>query len=569
MSFFFGWIIGLFVGIGLIVAFARYEKIRSSRRCNLASTVAAFAKMTVQDTKKLIPPKYYPSWVVFSQLQKLTWLNQELDKIWPYVNEAASELIRSSVEPILEQYTPAVLQSLKFSTLTLGTVAPQFTGVTIIEDESDAGGITMELELQWDGNPNIVLDINTRIGVALPVQVKDIGFTGVFRLVFKPLVDAFPGFGAISYSLRKKKQLDFTLKVIGGDLSSIPGISDAIEETIRDAIEDSITWPVRKIIPILPGDYSDLELKPVGTLDVKLVQAKDLTNKDLIGKSDPYAELFVRPLRDRIKRSKTINNQLNPIWNEHFEFIVEDESTQHLTVRVFDNEGVQASELIGCAQVALKDLEPGKVKDIWLKLVKDLEVQRDNKNRGEVHLELLFIPSGTDSNILNPFNADFRLTSLEKTLKNGMDGTAEAAELARTTVQRKKEVIVRGVISVTVMAAENLPAVDFMGKADPYVVLVMKKSGTKVKTRVVNDTLNPVWNQTFDFVVEDALHEMLILEVWDHDTFKKEKIGKCIMTLTRVLLEGEVQDNFSLDGTQSGRISLHIKWTPQLVFREP
>ncbi|GLT85305.1 hypothetical protein SLE2022_034970 [Rubroshorea leprosula] len=561
MSFFFGWITGLFIGIGLIVAFARYEKIRSSRRCNLASTVAAFAKMTVQDTKKLIPPKYYPSW--------LTWLNQELDKIWPYVNEAASELIRSSVEPILEQYTPAVLQSLKFSTLTLGTVAPQFTGVTIIEDESEAGGITTELELQWDGNPNIVLDINTRIGVALPVQVKDIGFTGVFRLVFKPLVDAFPGFGAISYSLRKKKQLDFTLKVIGGDLSSIPGISDAIEETIRDAIEDSITWPVRKIISILPGDYSDLELKPVGTLDVKLVQAKDLTNKDLIGKSDPYAELFVRPLRDRIKRSKTINNQLNPIWNEHFEFIVEDESTQHLTVRVFDNEGVQASELIGCAQVAVKDLEPGKVKDIWLKLVKDLEVQRDNKNRGEVHLELLFIPSGTDSNILKPFNADFRLTSLEKTLKNGMDGTAEAAELARTTIQRKKEVIVRGVISVTVIAAENLPVVDFMGKADPYVVLVMKKSGTKVKTRVVNDTLNPVWNQTFDFVVEDALHEMLILEVWDHDTFKKEKIGKCIMTLTRVLIEGEVQDNFSLDGTQSGRIFLHIKWTPQLVFREP
>lgn len=28
-----------------------------------------------------------------------------------------------------------------------------------------------------------------------------------------------------------------------------------IQGTIRDAIEDSITWPVRKVIPILPGDY--------------------------------------------------------------------------------------------------------------------------------------------------------------------------------------------------------------------------------------------------------------------------------------------------------------------------
>lgn len=52
--------------------------------------------------------------------------------------------------------------------------------------------------------------------------------------------------------------------------------------------------------------YSDLELKPVGTLEVKLVQARGLTNKDLIGKSDPFAIVYVRPLPDKMKRSKTI-----------------------------------------------------------------------------------------------------------------------------------------------------------------------------------------------------------------------------------------------------------------------
>lgn len=55
---------------------------------------------------------------------------------------------------------------------------------------------------------------------------------------------------------------------------------------------------------------SDLELKPVGTLEVKLVQAKDLANKDLIGKSDPFAVLFVRLLRSRMKTSKTIVSEL-------------------------------------------------------------------------------------------------------------------------------------------------------------------------------------------------------------------------------------------------------------------
>lgn len=427
--------------------------------------------------------------------------------------------------------------------------------------------VIMELELQWDGNPKIYLDIKTRVGIALPIQVKNIGFTGVFRIIFKPLVDEFPCFGALCYSLREKKKLDFTLKVVGGDLSSIPGISDALEETLRDAVEDSITWPVRKIIPILPGDYSDLELKQVGTLEVKLIEAKDLTNKDIIGKSDPFAELFIRPLRDRTKTSKTIGNQTNPIWNEHFEFAVEDVSTQNLTVRIYDDEGIQAAELIGCARLPLKEVEAGKVKDVWLKLVKDLEVQRDQKNRGQVHLEILYYPLNASSELYNPFDPDYRLTTVEKVFKHAED-TEESTDTLKSTSHTKRDVIIRGVLSVTVSSAENLPATDAIGKSDPFVTLTLKKSGQKEKTRVLNETLNPVWNQTFDFVVEDGLHELLVLDVYDHDLFGKDKIGRCLMTLTRAILEGEFRESFPLDGTESGRLNLQVKWTSQTIIRD-
>ncbi|XP_065618037.1 synaptotagmin-5 [Quercus suber] len=565
MGFFMGLILGIAVGLAIIVGLVKSENARSKRRSELATIVAAFSKMTVEDSRKIFTPEYYPSWLVFSQRQKLNWLNVHLTKIWPYVNEAASELIKASVEPVLEQYRPAILSSLKFSKFTLGAVAPQFTGVSIIENGEN--GITMELEMNWDGNPSIILDIKTRVGLALPVQVKDIGFTGVFRLIFKPLVDEFPCFGAVCCSLKQKKNMDFTLKLIGGDISTIPGLYGAIEGTIRDAIEDSIMWPARKVIPILPGDYSDLELKPVGILEVKLVQAKELTNKDIIGKSDPFAVLYVRPLPDRMKTSKTINNDLNPIWNEHFEFVVEDASTQHLVVKVYDDEGLQGSELIGCAQVLLRDLQPGKVKDVWLKLVKDLEVQRDNKNRGQVQLELLYCPSGMENGFTNPFTQDFSMTSLEKVFKSGVNGI-EFHENEKAAIQKKREVIIRGVLSVTVISAEDLPAVDLMGKADPYVVLTMKKSDIRNKTRVVNECLNPVWNQTFDFVVEDGLHDMLILEVWDHDTFGKDYMGRCILTLTRVILEGEYKECFQLDEAKSGKLNLHLKWMPQPIYRD-
>lgn len=83
---------------------------------------------------------------------------------------------------------------------------------------------------------------------------------------------------------------------------------------------------------------------------------------------------------------------------------------------------------------------------------------------------------------MNPFNPDFRLTDLEKALKYG-DGV-DSSEAAKVALQRKRDVIIRGVLSVTVISAEDLPATDLMGKSDPFVVVIMKKSEQKNKTRV-------------------------------------------------------------------------------------
>ena len=102
----------------------------------------------------------------------------------------------------------------------------------------------------------------------------------------------------------------------------------------------------------------------------------------------------------------------------------------------------------------------------------------------QVHLELLYYPFGTDKNLYtNPFDPDYTLTSVEKALQTAPYGS-EDSDSGKPSSPQKRDVIVRGVLSVTVIGAEELPSVDFMGKADPYVVLVMKKSETKVKTRV-------------------------------------------------------------------------------------
>lgn len=96
-------------------------------------------------------------------------------------------------------------------------------------------------------------------------------------------------------------------------------------------------------------------------------------------------------------------------------------------------------------------------------------------------MELLYCPFSTE-NVWNPFDPDFRLTSLEKTLKHVTDDGADSS--GKSAVKKKADIIIRGVLSVTVVSAEGLPATDIMGKSDPFVVLTMKKSEQKNKTRV-------------------------------------------------------------------------------------
>ncbi|XP_015160949.1 synaptotagmin-5-like [Solanum tuberosum] len=70
MSFVLGVVFGIAFGLAIIVAFVKSENARSKQRTDLASGIAAFARMTVEDSRKIFTPEQYPSWVVFSNQQK-------------------------------------------------------------------------------------------------------------------------------------------------------------------------------------------------------------------------------------------------------------------------------------------------------------------------------------------------------------------------------------------------------------------------------------------------------------------------------------------------------------------
>ncbi|MFS7966218.1 hypothetical protein Hanom_Chr09g00771301 [Helianthus anomalus] len=48
----------------------------------------------------------------------------------------------------------------------------------------------------------------------------------------------------------------------------------------------------------------------------------------------------------------------------------------------------------------------------------------------------------------------------------------------------------------------------------------------------------------------------------------QEYIGRCILTLTKVILEGEYSDCFPLEGAKSGKLNLTLKWMHQPIYRD-
>lgn len=61
-------------------------------------------------------------------------------------------------------------------------------------------------------------------------------------------------------------------------------------------------------------------------------------------------------------------------------------------------------------------------------------------------------------------------------------------------------------LTVTVIQAEELPALDMGGTSDPYVkVYLLPDKKKKFETKVHRKTLNPVFNESFTFKVSKPL----------------------------------------------------------------
>ncbi|XP_032199307.1 cytosolic phospholipase A2 delta isoform X1 [Mustela erminea] len=103
-------------------------------------------------------------------------------------------------------------------------------------------------------------------------------------------------------------------------------------------------------------------------------------------------------------------------------------------------------------------------------------------------------------------------------------------------------------LTVRVLEARNLGWTDLLSEADPYVTLELPTvPGTKFKTKTITNSCHPVWNETFSFLIQSQVKNVLELNVYDEDSVTEDDACfKVLYDISEVLPGQLLRKTFSL-----------------------
>ncbi|XP_078148070.1 synaptotagmin-3-like isoform X2 [Carex rostrata] len=489
---------GFGVSVGMLIGYFFY--IYPQPRSVKEPKTRQLRDMDTKSFNEFLPE--IPLWIKNPDYERIDWLNKILHDMWPYLDKAICNTIRSTTKPIFDQYIGKYgIESVEFETLTLGTLPPIFQGIKVYELQEKE--LVIEPVIRWAGNANIVVDLK------------------LFHFKFSA-----------------QPKVDFGFKLLNGDLMAIPGLHHFVLDTVAKQIAIMYHWPQVLELPILEAS-SGATKRPVGILRVKVVRAMDLLKMDLIGKSDPYVKLKLSGERLPSKRTSIKMCTLNPEWNENFKFVVKDPQTQVLELHLFDWEKVKLHDKLGIQVVPLRLLSPHKTTTFTLDLLKSLNLNdaHNRKNRGKLVVELTF----------DPFKEDHHW-SMER----------------HSSVQTGEEgddcVSTGGMLLVTIDSAQD---VEGKKHTNPYVEIVLK--GEKKKTKVIKKSRDPRWDEEFQFTLDEApIEDKIHIEVMNKRSARlfrtKESLGYVDIILSDVVDNGRINETYHLINSKNGTIHVEIKW---------
>ncbi|XP_077330885.1 extended synaptotagmin-3 isoform X3 [Lithobates pipiens] len=448
-----------------------------------------------------------PAWVNFPDVDRVEWINKIVKQMWPYFGMYMEKLFQEKIEPLVRASNDH-MKAFTFTKVNFGEKSPRINGVKVYTKKVDKREVILDLQLCYNGD----CEINVEVKKLCKAGVKGLQIHGTLRVILAPLMSDVPFIGAVTFFFIQKPFLDINWTGLT-NLLEIPGVNDMSDGMIVDLIASYLVLPNRFTFPLC-SQVNAAELRfpvPHGVLRAYLYEAENLIPKDtylkglIKGKSDPYAILRVG---NQTYKSKTIQENLNPLWNEMYEFVVHEVPGQDLEIDVYD-EDPDKDDFLGSLVIGLEGVMKDRIVDEWFPLCDVVS--------GSVHLKLEW-----HSLLANP----------EK-LREAGNGMTIA------------------MVIVYLDSAGGLPKNHFeysnneysgigqrytaysMSEKEPTSYVVMSIGKKSVKSKTCSTSKDPVWEQAFSFFIQDVHMQHLHLEVKDNN--RQCSLGMLDFPLHRLL----------------------------------
>ncbi|XP_059420914.1 multiple C2 and transmembrane domain-containing protein 2-like [Carassius carassius] len=227
-------------------------------------------------------------------------------------------------------------------------------------------------------------------------------------------------------------------------------------------------------------------------LTINLKEGRNLVIRDRSGTSDPFVKFKLDG--KNIYKSKVINKNLNPIWNELFSIPIRDlDQTLHL--KVYDRD-LRSNDFMGSSGFPLYKLELDRIIPITLPL--------EDPNSAETDMGVIILEACLSIRE-EPAKRNKWLLRRRGSFNKGQP--VSQAQVGRFTCGQKNQVWT-GIYTVVLFEGQDMPD---CGQGDVYVRF--RVGDQRVRSKNLCIKANPQWRQSFDFNKFQDAQENLMVEV--------------------------------------------------------
>jgi len=169
------------VAVLVYVGGKEYLKFRERKKALESGTVIDDEEVTMARADEL------PSWVYYPDVERAEWLNKMLQQMWPNIGEYVKNLVKTTIEPLINSNMPSQLTPFKFEQIDVGNIPPRIGGMKVYIENIRRDEIIMDIEFTCASDAYIKVSVR-----GLPAGVKDVMVHGTVRVVMTPLVSKIP-----------------------------------------------------------------------------------------------------------------------------------------------------------------------------------------------------------------------------------------------------------------------------------------------------------------------------------------------------------------------------------------